>query len=236
MTQAITALMGLRPGGFLDVGVNLGQTLLKVASIDREIAYLGFEPNPACADYVLTLVAANNLPFAIVPAGLGPRTEVLELQIFRDEDTDPSASLVPGFRDGLVRTRPVVVIGLADLPEGLIPDPLALIKIDVEGGELAVLEGLAPILASQRPCILIEILPAYDAGNLARLDRQSKVQGILLRAAYTMFRIRKTSGDLLAGIEKIAEIGIHGDLALADYLMVPAEDEERVSAAFAKLN
>ena len=31
---------------FIDVGMNVGQTLLKVASLDPERHFIGFEPNP----------------------------------------------------------------------------------------------------------------------------------------------------------------------------------------------
>lgn len=230
MAQAIARLFALREGGFVDVGVNLGQTLLKVAAADRTRPYVGFEPNPTCTDYAQALVAANRLPYAIVPAGLGPQTQVLELQMFRTEDTDPSASLVPGFREGRVATRPVVVIGVSDLPPDLLPATIAVIKIDVEGGEAAVLEGLAPVLAEKRPYVLVEILPAYNAGNLPRLESQARIEHVFSHAGYALFRIRKSSADTLEGIERITEIGIHGDLALADYLMVPNEDAERVLA------
>ena len=42
--------------GFIDVGVNVGQTLLKLKSISSEINYLGFEPNPNCVNYLKNLI------------------------------------------------------------------------------------------------------------------------------------------------------------------------------------
>ena len=61
MSEVIQRLFKLKSGAFIDVGVNLGQTLLKVAAIDPGRAYVGFEPNPACVDYVWKLIETNNL-------------------------------------------------------------------------------------------------------------------------------------------------------------------------------
>src|SRR5690606_977830 len=137
----IQVLMELSPGGFIDVGANLGQTLLKVAALDPARSYVGFEPNPACADYTEELIHANGLAYHLIPAGLGARTRIAQLQMYRNEDTDPSASLVTGFRENAVRRKSVAIVSLENLPAGLIPDPLAIIKIDVEGGEADVMEG-----------------------------------------------------------------------------------------------
>ncbi|SIO17661.1 methyltransferase, FkbM family [Parasphingorhabdus marina DSM 22363] len=232
MAQMIAHLFRQKPGAFMDVGVNLGQTMLKVAAADPEREYLGFEPNPACADYAQTLITANNFPYAVVPAGLSVHTDILQLQIYRNEDTDPSASLVEGFREGAIATKPVVTVGLDDLPEGLLPKQVAIVKIDVEGGEAYVIEGIRSLLAEQRPHVLVEILPAYNADNSPRLEQQKKIEACLTDANYVMFRIRRHSDETLSTIERISEIGIHGDLALADYLMVPAEEADRVEASF----
>ncbi|GAA0480325.1 hypothetical protein GCM10009096_22910 [Parasphingorhabdus litoris] len=232
MAEMIARLFKLKQGAFIDVGVNLGQTMLKVAAVDPERRYVGFEPNPACADYAQALITANHLPYTIVPAGLGVETDVLQLQIYRDEDTDPSASLVEGFRDGAIATKSVVVVGLDDLPEQLIPDDIAIVKIDVEGGEAFVIQGIQSLLDGPRPYILVEILPAYNAENKARLTQQKIIEDRLAKANYVMFRVKRHADESLSTVEQIDEIGIHGDLALADYLMVPSEDVDRIKAAF----
>ncbi len=223
MAELIGRLFKLAPGAFIDVGVNLGQTLLKVAAADPARRYIGFEPNPACADYAAELIRANRLPYTIVPAGLGSRAGVAQLQLYRAEDTDPSASLVEGFRDNLVAAKAVVVLSLAELPGDLVPDEVAIVKIDVEGGEADVIDGIEPLLRNQRPFVLVEILPAYTADNVSRLERQQRIERALAAADYKMFRIRRTAGEAFETIEPISAIGIHGDLALSDYLMAPTE-------------
>ncbi|MCB2074243.1 MAG: FkbM family methyltransferase [Novosphingobium sp.] len=234
MAEIIHELFRLKDGAFIDVGVNLGQTMLKVAAINPLRSYLGFEPNPACADYATELAAANNLDFKVVPAGLGPETSVLDLQFYRDDDTDPSASLMEGFRPGAVRTKQVVVIALSDLPGNLIPETISIVKIDVEGGEASVIEGIRTFLAHQRPFVLTEILPAYSADNVARVTRQQTVESILAQHDYAMFRIRCDERERFLELVPIEEIGIQTDLANIDYLMAPAEDVPRLTAQFGR--
>ncbi|QTD55991.1 FkbM family methyltransferase [Parasphingorhabdus cellanae] len=232
MAEMIARLFKQKKGAFIDVGVNLGQTMLKVAAVDPDRGYVGFEPNPACADYAQALITANHLPYTVIPAGLSVKTDILQLQIYRNEDTDPSASLVEGFRDGAIATKSVVVVGLDDLPDGLIPDDIAIVKIDVEGGEAFVIQGIQSLLEGPRPYVLVEILPAYNKENAPRLAQQKIIEDHLAKANYVMFRIRRNADEALSKIEQIDEIGIHGDLALADYLMVPVEEVDSVKAQF----
>ena len=51
MDTIIQKLFSIRNGCVIDVGVNLGQTLLKIASFNTNINYYGFEPNPVCYAY-----------------------------------------------------------------------------------------------------------------------------------------------------------------------------------------
>lgn len=48
MIPLIEKLLSIKKGTFIDIGVNIGQTLIKLKSIDPEINYIGFEPNPMC--------------------------------------------------------------------------------------------------------------------------------------------------------------------------------------------
>lgn len=237
IAEALRRVLPLKPGAFIDVGVNLGQTMLKLAAIDPARAYLGFEPNPACADYAFALIRANALPYTVIPAGLGVRTDIVMLQSIREEDTDPSASIVDGFRDNpVLARRPVMIVGWDDLPEAVVPGRIAVVKIDVEGGETEVVEGIEGMLASHRPFVFIEILPPYTADNRFRLDRQGRVEQVLERLDYAIFRLLRARDGGLAGLERLGSFGLHGDLALCDYLLAPREDSDRVTALFAPAN
>lgn len=220
MSDVLRRLFERKAGAFVDVGVNLGQTLLKVAAIDPAREYVGFEPNPACVDYAWKLIEKNGLPYTIIPAGVSAETTLLNLEMFRADDTDPSASIVPNFRANVVARRPVLVLNPKDLPEGSIPDEIAVIKIDVEGGELFVIEGLLPVVERRRPFLVVEILPASSP---ERLERQEAIELHLKKLDYRLFRIRRNSDDRFGGFDPIDEVGMHKDLESCDYVFAPRE-------------
>ncbi len=56
MVQVLEKITKLKHGTFIDVGVNIGQTLIKLRSVDKEREYLGFEPNPLCVFYTEELI------------------------------------------------------------------------------------------------------------------------------------------------------------------------------------
>ena len=70
MSVLIRKLLRASPGVFVDIGVNTGQTLLKVKSIDDQVQYVGIEPNSVCINYVHRLIVENTFQNAeIVPVG-----------------------------------------------------------------------------------------------------------------------------------------------------------------------
>jgi FkbM family methyltransferase len=220
MSEVLERLLALKPGAFIDVGVNLGQTLLKVAAIDPHRPYIGFEPNPACVDYAWKLIQKNGLNFTVVPAGIADTTTLVHLEMFREEDTDPSASIVPAFRSNVVARKRVMVVDPQSLPEGTIPNEVAVVKIDVEGGELIVLRGLLPLLRRTRPFLVVEVLPPSAAD---RVERQAELERHLGELHYRLFRIRRDDRDRLEAFDPIETLGIQTDLLSCDYVFAPAE-------------
>lgn len=227
MSDIIRRLFELKRGAFIDVGVNLGQTLLKVAAIDPDRTYVGFEPNPACVDYAWKLIGTNKLDYTLIPAGVSNETALVHLEMFRADDTDPSASIVPAFRANVVARRAVVVIDPEELAKGTLPDEVAIVKVDVEGGELYVLEGLKPLIKRTRPFLLVEVLPASEPD---RAERQASIERHLAGLDYSMFRIRHSSHEQFEGFDPIQTIGVPRESESWDYLFAPAELAASISA------
>jgi len=48
MIDLLKKILLLKDGVFIDIGMNLGQTLIKLKCVDPNIRYFGFEPNPGC--------------------------------------------------------------------------------------------------------------------------------------------------------------------------------------------
>ena len=168
LTPLLRTLLSHRSGAFVDVGVNIGQTLMKVLKCDPTREYYGFEPNPVCYDYVRRLKEISNLEHVyLVPVGLSDRTHLG--QLFGNSLTDPGATTTRGFR-GTEKDENGQLVPLCkgeDLLPGLLD--VAVVKIDVEGGELEVIRGLYETLRRCRPFVLCEVLPIYDELGLVAM-------------------------------------------------------------------
>ena len=232
--DALKKTLSLRSGTVLDVGVNVGQTLLKIKALDWARSYVGFEINPRCCQYVDALIAANRFPeCTVVPAGLSDRSGLATLWLRRTVSLDPSATTISEVADNSDDLRPqcAAVCRGDDVVEALRIEAVAAIKIDTEGAELEVMRGLAGTIGRFRPFVICEILPVGEVthpGGCARLSRQRAVQALLTDWHYVLFRLH-TDGTL----EPVADIGIHDDLALTNYLAVPESARDAVAATFA---
>jgi FkbM family methyltransferase len=231
--DALKKTLSLRSGTVFDVGVNVGQTLIKIKALDWARSYVGFEINPRCCHYVDALIAANRFPeCTVVPAGLSDRNGLATLWLRRSVSLDPSATTISEVADNSDDLRPqcAAVCRGDDVVEALRIESLAVIKIDTEGAELEVMRGLAGTIDRFRPFVVCEILPvgdiAHPAGR-ARLTRQRAVQALLTDWNYLLFRLHADGA-----LEHVPEIGIHDDLALTNYLAVPKGERDAVARVF----
>jgi len=133
----------IEPGDHvLDVGANLGVfATLALTAGDRVTAV---EPHPDTAQQLAENLNRNGPHGAVVEAALGADEDVVRLVCDRDD---------------VGTQRPEVVADGSGLPVSQVRgdrllrnDPPDVIKIDVEGGELAVLEGLEKSLDDVRAC------------------------------------------------------------------------------------
>jgi FkbM family methyltransferase len=232
--ELLDRLLKEKGGAFLDVGVNVGQTLIKLKALDPGRRYIGFEPNPTCVFYVRELIEENGFQgCTVLPVGLFTRDAVLSLDMFSNDRTDSSASLISGYRPNnkIYSQMFVPVCRFESVANLLDVDKVGVIKIDVEGAELEVVKSLSGLIRSHRPIILLEVLPVYSNENASRKARQEELELIFADAEYTMFRVRKTSTDQYAGLQQLESIGVHSDLSQCDYVIVPNEQSARLEAA-----
>jgi FkbM family methyltransferase len=230
---AFERLLALRPGPVFDVGMNVGQTLLKIKVLDPARPYVGFDTNPRCCQYVDELVAVNGFAdCTIIPAGLSDRNGLASLWLRRNVSLDPSATTVDSVCDTpeTLRRQQTVVCRGDEVAAALNVEAPAIVKIDTEGGELEVLRGLASTIEHSRPFIICEILPVGDLNIPAgrtRLTRQEAVQALLRATGYQVFRLFAD-----ASITRVEDVGVHDDLSLTNYLFVPGEQSDRIARTF----
>ncbi len=245
MTDTLRTLLSLAPGsGFMDVGVNLGQTLLKVKSLDRSIAYVGFEPNVFCIGLVNELIRLNRLQNCeLIPVGLSDGAALVEF--LATDEVDAGASIVTDLRPGRrsMRRQHVPVFALDALPSNLLPQPLEVIKIDVEGAELAVLTGMRRFLTDHRPWVVCEILHADTPAQLPALrQRNAKLRRLLDDCGYMPYRLLKSGhGRLAPGLQPVIEFDDRvweqsTSPDLCDYIFVPLNQRTPTLQAFGATN
>jgi FkbM family methyltransferase len=216
-------LLSERPGAVLDVGANVGRFMLYVTAQRRDIRYFGFDVQPACVAFIKKIIARNGLSHShALAVGLSDRTGILNLRTGGDDDV--SASVVAEFypETRFDRQYPVPLMhgdtAIAQLDTG----EISLLKIDVEGGELEVLRGLADTIARHRPHLVIEVAPYANAATEAiaafRRERAHATEDFLRRAGYAFARIR--DGDRLEAVSTL-DTGSSTDIREMDYLCTP---------------
>ena len=121
-----------------------------------------FEPNAELVGR-LTPVMPENVTLHCV--ALSDRTGVSDLWVpSLGTGAEGRSSLELGLREQQFVSRPVETTRMDDLDLG----DIGFVKIDVEGHELAVLEGATKLLDSERPTVLVEVEPHHD--QLGHLD------------------------------------------------------------------
>lgn len=234
MVEILRKLLSQKQGHvFVDIGANLGQTLMKVKSTNSTVKYVGFEPNPACVYYLQMLIHENDFENTeIFPVGIGAKNGILRLNFFNDSATDSSASILENYREGSVIVKKLNVPVLEFDQAGIQDSKISFVKIDVEGAELEVLRGLMFKIKQDRPIILIEVLPVYSRDNELRWTRQKEIENVIEEADYAIFRIIKNN-EVFSKLEPLDDFGIHSDLNKCDYILSPSEKATQIKGELA---
>ncbi|WP_433164488.1 FkbM family methyltransferase [Kribbella sp. CA-247076] len=148
-------LSELRQGDVvLDVGANIGLHALTAARRLRKLGggrVIAFEPAEDCVAKLLAAADSNNLQVEVIAAALGEREYYAALRAdSRYDEADAGVRSLYG--DGAV-VQEVRVIRLDDWGRSL--DRLDMVKLDVEGSEIAALTGGAQTLRRLRPRALL---------------------------------------------------------------------------------
>jgi FkbM family methyltransferase len=170
----------------IDVGAHSGAWVFIVKAMHPDATVHAFEPFPALAAFITLLAGRNgwtdvHVEQAIVGAASGEG----ELH-FAPGATD-CASTVADFQSGFSQALRVPRVTLDEYVDAHRLEPIALIKIDVEGGELEVLQGAHRTLERLRPPLLMEVL---FTTNPAHARRQQEAVALLQQFGYAFFHIQ----------------------------------------------
>lgn len=226
MSDLLKILLNEFEGTFLDIGANLGQTLVKVKTIDPDRAYVGFDPNPSCINYLQHLRAVNKWKnVALVPTGIYAVDSLLTL--FGRTDTDGSSTVINEFKAGSADdnqiTKLVPLLSFSTINNTLKLKTVSAIKIDVEGAEIEVMEGMMSFIKNIRPLIILEVW--QNNGDPEKIKRSTQLKGYLEEINYGSFSWVTPEGSAnLANFNRM-ELG---DSSIDNFLLVPHEQQEAV--------
>lgn len=138
----------------IDCGANYGDLYIKLSDLIEPENYIALEPNPS--DYeVLKLNVSNNSN--IINKGLGNTNEILPFYVSKIEAD--SSFIKPNYFTEIIN---VPVIRLDKLIQDLKIDKIKLLKIEAEGYEPEILEGLSDKI---KICEYIAIDGGYERGE-----------------------------------------------------------------------
>lgn len=163
---AMVAALGLvGPGSVVcDIGANIGNHTVYFTKVMGAAKVLAFEPQSHCHATLTDNIALNGLQDRAVAHNclIGAVTGNGTLSRFNARNLGGTSFAASDLGD----------LPLFALDEVIEPDDLArldLIKIDVEGMQMEVLQGAEGVLDKQRPAIWIELLPRENAFDPVRL-------------------------------------------------------------------
>lgn len=209
---------------FIDVGVNVGQTLLKFKSC-QNAQYIGFEPNPSCAFYVSQLIKCNRFNNVnIYPVGLSYDNHIA--RFFTKNDVDSAGTTLSELRPGYYDSNSVTYVPVFAFDNLKIDNlkNIGLIKIDVEGGELEVLQGMTTSVKKYMPPIVCEILDSHTEANIPEMQKRAdKLITLIKSLNYDVYRISYNKNAI--NLEKIDVVTIkkwtESSWDQNDYLFLP---------------
>jgi FkbM family methyltransferase len=149
----------LGPGGVLyDIGANVGFFALfgaRLAGREEGQVY-AFEPAPANAAAIEANAALNEFSnIVVIDKAVGARAGTARLQLVEDQSWSKLEEY--GAHPETTQVIDVEVVSIDELLRAGELRPPTVVKIDVEGAELAVIEGMRATLAEHRPAIICEL-------------------------------------------------------------------------------
>jgi FkbM family methyltransferase len=143
---------GLEPrGGALDIGAFIGTHSVFFAKYCGFAPVIAFEPNPVTFPFLARNLAANDVSRTVLPVALALGARAGLATVVAGSDTNRASASVDFDAGGPTQVSTV------DIEVGARPEPIGLMKIDVEGAELAVLAGAAGTIERHRPLLCIEL-------------------------------------------------------------------------------
>lgn len=153
--------LGFSPRYIFDGGAFQGLWTQEAARLFPGAEIVVVEPNPNVLDNIKKNIAHIDPAPSIVNVALGDRTGKAKFNIWRDVGSDTGASLLSNVSGEAANVIEVDVDTVDNISKrtAMVPD---LLKLDLQGGELAALKGATEVL-KHAECVVVEFgcLEAY---------------------------------------------------------------------------
>ena len=167
-TRVLTALTRAGTTCF-DIGANIGLMTAELLAEPGDRRVVSFEPSPSVAPFLRRTVAASGMGdrWRLVEKAMGVQSGSADFVV-----TKGTGGLYDGLKDtqrAAENAAARVEISTLDLEWDRLGRPeVSMVKIDVEGAEIDVLNGGKEFLRAQRPAVLLE----WTEKNLSAYHRQ----------------------------------------------------------------
>lgn len=231
----------LNPGDVVvDVGANIGLLTVEAA---RRVAPSGrvyaFEPNPYVFSSLVNMVRLNGAQKAVInlQVALGDRKGLVEFAVSRD----PSPAMArSGFSGQPGDAKVWVLVDRMDAQLGEL-ERCSFVKIDVEGAEVAVLNGARELFARHSPIVSVEVHGLYFknprevAGPVFAFfaDREYQAWNLAKRTPESLDEFLANTGE--PGMDPVSGQPFSA-LGYGHLIFAKGADQDRVSRALAELD
>jgi FkbM family methyltransferase len=191
--ESLTLASVVKPGMVaIDAGANIGwHTILLAECVGSEGRVYAFEPEPR---NFLVLSANAWLcgrwqpdTIHVAPTALGPIAGSLRLHLYPGNLGYHSTVVVEGWSKGTIDVPSLPLDHIRFGAEGMQPvfdRPVNLIKADIQGGELGLMQGARRILVGDRPILCLELEPSVTG-----VERALDLLGELNTLGYRRLRL-----------------------------------------------
>lgn len=173
----------LHPGAvFVDVGANIGYvTAAAMRLVTPTGRVVAFEPVTRYCEHIRRIAELNPAyALQVENLALGAVDGTAQIAVSRDNNIGWN-TMVPAFMSDQVPAYEAVTVATLDgYAAKLGLNRITMIKIDVEGFEMQVLNGMSRIIVESRPVIYLEYAPqaqelmGFDDTNLERLFAEAR--------------------------------------------------------------
>lgn len=211
----------------IDIGANVGQTLLQFKAGYPNGKYRGFEPVAASVFFLQQLIRRNNLSDAqVIPLALGESTDLVEIFVTDGNPTGSGSTISTDIKCLAKKTAMLApVFSLDDIFPKLAVESIDVMKIDVEGFEPDVLRGSEDLICQFRPPIIVEILPE-DKEFPGRHIRRLEISQFLARNRYSLWEVSELAGGAFGGLREVNLTPHLSDKPISrgarDFVMLPS--------------